>query len=307
MLALACAKLNLSLRVRRLRPDGFHDLHGLFQSISWHDRLTFEVANEDSITSGSGVPVPDGDSNSAMQAIAAVRSEAASAERIAVRLTKNLPTAAGLGGGSADAAAALATAARIFGVDFEAVAALAPVLGSDVPFCLMGGTALVSGRGELVETQDFASGYAVAVVVPPVELSTPAVYREWDRLGAPAVRPLDGADVPPSLRSFAPLANDLHPAAVSLAPVIDEWREELMERWGRPVMMSGSGPSLFGFFVDIAEATDALDVVPAGARAAQSALPVPFGWVIADGDTVTDSTGRRWSEADEQMRARFGL
>jgi 4-diphosphocytidyl-2-C-methyl-D-erythritol kinase len=307
MLGVACAKLNLSLRVGRTRDDGFHALHGLFQSFDLHDRLVITPSDEDSIVGFNGSPVPDGDANSAMQAAAMVRVEAGSSQPFAIELAKRIPTAAGLGGGSADAAASLAAVGRMLGVETSSLTRLAPDLGSDVPFCFRGGTALVSGRGETVEARSFAAGFAVALVVPPAELSTPVVYRQWDRLGGPEGPALPTAALPPSLRGYEPLANDLYPAAVTVAPIVAEWRDELAARWGTPVIMSGSGPSLFAFFGDGSEAQEALGVVPAGARAVHAGVPIPFGWVLADDDVVVDSTGRQWGETDAELRSWFRL
>jgi 4-diphosphocytidyl-2-C-methyl-D-erythritol kinase len=276
----AFAKANLGLRVGAVGPDGYHRLWGIFQSIDLSDRLTLATAAEDSITTVRGGEVPDGWDNLAWRAVAAVRRHAGATRHLAVTLDKHIPVAAGLGGGSADAAAALAAAGRLLGVDRDTLAFLAPQLGSDVPFCLTGGTARVSGRGEIVAPLDELSGFALAVVVPPVELSTAAVFRRWDELDGPAGHELSGRDLPPSLRFEAPLRNDLYPAATSLAPVIDDWRATLAASWGRPVVMSGSGPSLYGFFVDPDEAAGALNDLPPGARAAAACDLAPAGWRI---------------------------
>jgi 4-diphosphocytidyl-2C-methyl-D-erythritol kinase len=89
-------------------------------------------------------------------------------------------------------------------------------------------------------------------------------------------------DLPPVLRSHGPLGNDLYPAAVAVAPLLDDWRAQLSEVWGRPVAMSGSGSSLFGFFLDEEEAAAALGVVPAGARATHAVRPLATGWEFID-------------------------
>lgn len=280
MRALAFAKVNLALRVVSPAEHGLHRIRGLFQSIRWADSLMLETAEEDAITDSDGRAVIDGTRNLAWRAATAVRTAAGASARIHVVLDKRIPVAAGLGGGSADAAAALGAAGRMFGVDPGALAGLAPALGSDVPFCLAGGKAVVSGFGDVVDALDGGDRYGLALVVPPVEVSTAAVYEAWDGMGGPAGRELAGRDVPPALRDLAPLSNDLYPAAVSLVPQIDEWRAELTARWDRPVMMTGSGPTLFAFFLDEEEAEAALDVVPPGSRAAEAATPVDHGWQL---------------------------
>ena len=118
--------------------------------------------------------------------------------------------------------------------------------------------------------------------MPPVELETPRVFAAWDRLGEPRGPEVAPRHLPPVLRSHGPLVNDLYPAAASLAARLDDWRDELAAAWGRPVIMSGSGPSLFALFLDVAEAEAALDVVPPGPRAAHAAEPLPEGWRFDD-------------------------
>jgi 4-diphosphocytidyl-2-C-methyl-D-erythritol kinase len=281
MRALAFAKINLSLNVGA-GGGPRHPVRGLFQSIGWGDRLTLEMAEEDVIAGEDGRPVIAGEDNLAWQAAVAVRELAEAKAPMALTLDKEIPVAAGLGGGSADAAAALALAGRLCGVGGEAQATLAATLGSDVPFCLSGGLAHVSGTGEVVEPLEPAGGYALALVVPPVEVSTAAVYAAWDLLDGPEGPATGGNDLPPALRGMGPLRNDLYPAAAAVAPVIDEWRAEMVTRWGRPVILTGSGPTLFAFFVDEAEATAALEAAPVGARALRATEPVGRGWEFVD-------------------------
>ncbi|MBT8203217.1 MAG: 4-(cytidine 5'-diphospho)-2-C-methyl-D-erythritol kinase, partial [Acidimicrobiia bacterium] len=185
----------------------------------------------------------------------------------------------------ADAAAVLALAAELLGVPAERLPDLALALGADVPFCLSGGLAILEGRGEQITELPAATGYAVAVVVPPFELATPAVYRRWDELDGPEGVPFPTAALPPSLRSFEPLRNDLQPAADALAPELADWREDLARRWGRPVALTGSGPALFGYFLDEEEAAAA--VAGSTGRAARAATPVSRGWSRVPG-TLTD-------------------
>ncbi|HEX9853819.1 MAG TPA: 4-(cytidine 5'-diphospho)-2-C-methyl-D-erythritol kinase [Acidimicrobiia bacterium] len=303
MRGIACAKVNLGLQVSGTRPDGLHDLTGLFQSIAWTDRLRLVTGvDEDSMAAfDPGRPVPEGDENLAWRAAAAVRQVAASPRPMSLELDKRIPVAAGLGGGSADAALSLVMAAWAFDVPMDDVTPLAPMLGSDVSFCLLGGTAVVSGGGEAVAALPDAAGFALAVVVPPIELSTAAVYARWDSLGGPQAAGVGGADLPPSLRDLAPLRNDLYGAAVAEAPAVDEWRSELAGRFDRTVLMSGSGPALFAFFVDVDEAADAIRRLPAGARDAWAGEPVPFGWAVRrrEGDPIAAGSGTTWTEEQE--------
>jgi 4-diphosphocytidyl-2-C-methyl-D-erythritol kinase len=295
--ARAFAKLTLSLRVSPLQPQGLHPVHGRFQSFDWSDRLSLEAAEEDTIATSMGGVVIDGDENLAWRAAAAVRAIALARPPLALTLDKALPVAAGLGGGSADAAAALGMAGALLGVDRSQLDDLAPSLGSDVPFCLVGGSAMVGGTGDVVTPVSQIGGYALGIVVPPIEVSTPAVYRAWDELDGPAGAALPDASVPPGLRDQA-LANDLTDAAIAVAPEIAEWRSELEHLWQRPVALAGSGPSLFAFFVDRDEAGAAIETAPRGARATAAAEPVDYGWLLHHTDTelIVDSKGRTHRE-----------
>lgn len=296
--AAAFAKVNLGLRVGRTRADGFHEINGVFQSVSWSDHLEVGIAEEDDARSAHGQLVA-GEDNLAWRALVVARQAAGARDRLSLMLDKQIAVAAGLGGGSADAAAALGIAARLFDLDATTVSELAETLGSDVPFCLTGGTAIVGGRGEVVDRQETLDGFALAMVVPPAELSTPAVFREWDRLGGPRGKTHVDRSIPPSVRAYAPLVNDLHAAAVSVSPEVAKWEELLREQWGRPIHLSGSGPTLYGFFVDVDEAESALSVVPRGARHVRATSPIPYGWVWSEGATVRAPDGSKlpsWPE-----------
>lgn len=285
MILHAHAKLNLSLRVRPADAAGMHPLSSLAHSIDWHDDVGLEASDADEIAVAGDPEVPRDETNLAWRAVEAVRSAAGSRRRMALRLVKRIPAAAGLGGGSADAAAALVAAARHLGVGDEQRDGLAPGLGADVPFCLTGGAAWMEGYGERLTPLEPRSGFAVAVVVPPFRLDSGAVYRRWDELGGPDGPALAGRSLPDSLRGSGPLGNDLYPAALDLAPDLGDWAAELTRRWGIPVAMSGSGPALFGFFTTRREAEEAAAAVP-GSRAARGCLPAAAGWRDAPAGTL---------------------
>lgn len=203
--------------------------------------------------------------------------------RLQLSLDKEIPVAAGLGGGSADAALGLALSVAVLGGEIATAVAAAPSLGADVPFCLAGGTAWMEGIGERITLLPPAAGYWMGVVVPPFALPTPAVYRRWDELGGPIGPGRDGRSLPTSLRDHGPLGNDLQPAAIDLVPALGDWISDLSGLWGQPISMSGSGPSLFGFFVTESEARSAVSEVR-GARASNAVEPMPVGWVVDEPD-----------------------
>jgi 4-diphosphocytidyl-2-C-methyl-D-erythritol kinase len=241
---LAPAKLTLSLRVTGVRPDGYHVLDAEMVSLDLADELTFSEGSGLEIVDarpGAGTPsvapqapagggalqpglpaapglppgVPAGDDNLVRRALRAVGRDAH------VRLVKRIPAGGGLGGGSADAAAVL----RWAGYDDVALAA---TLGADVPFCLRGGRARVSGIGDRLDPLPFVER-TFTLVTPPFGCSTVAVYRAWDALGGPT----------------AAGPNDLEPAALSVEPGLTRWRDRLGEATGQAPVLAGSGSTWY--------------------------------------------------------------
>lgn len=263
----APAKLNLWLRVAPPADGGYHPVDSLVQTVELCDVLEIAEGEEDRLeVDGAELPT-DGD-NLVWRAV-----EALGPPRPALhlRLVKRIPVCAGLGGGSSDAAAALLAVAELTGRPRAAVAGRAASVGADVPYFLTGGTAHMSGFGERIEPAERLEGFAVALVVPPFELATPEVYRRWDELEGPVGPELSGRGLPPALRTHAPLVNDLTPAATDLRPELADWIADLSGIWGRPVGMSGSGPSLFACFADLDEAAAGAAEAPPAARAAVAA------------------------------------
>ncbi len=216
----AHAKLTLSLRITGTRPDGFHLLDAEMVSLELHDRLTFDPTRGGLATSGpfaGGVPLDD--SNLVTRALALAGGSAH------VTVDKSIPHGGGLGGGSTDAATALRWAG--FRTDAEHLARAA-ALGADIPFCLVGGRARVTGIGEQLEPLPHVDRL-VTLVIPPLRVSTPAAYRAWDELGGPS------ADGP----------NDLEPAALAVEPGLRRWRDEIAERLGAAPTLAGSGATWF--------------------------------------------------------------
>jgi 4-diphosphocytidyl-2-C-methyl-D-erythritol kinase len=211
---LAPAKLTRSLRVTGVRPDGLHTIDAEMVALDLADELVFEPG-EGLVLEGAGADVPPGADNLVARALLAVGRTA----HVTVR--KRIPSGAGLGGGSADAAAVLRWAGC---ADVD----LAVGLGADVPFCLLGGRARVRGIGEVVEPLP-PLPITFTLLTPPVHCATAAVYRAWDELGGPT------ADGP----------NDLEPAALVVAPELARWRDELRERTGQAPVLAGSGSTWF--------------------------------------------------------------
>jgi 4-diphosphocytidyl-2-C-methyl-D-erythritol kinase len=273
----AYAKVNLALAVYPGAVDGFHPLRGLFQSISLSDTITIEPASADDV-SVSNDEAPADATNLAWMAFDTTRRAARMPGAARLSIEKRIPAGAGLGGGSADAACVIGLMRDRHGIDNEMAFDIAASIGSDVPFALTGGTAIVEGRGDRIDPQRPLDGFALCVVVPPFSLETPAVFKEWDRLGGPTGDVVPDADLPPALRRGLPIRNDLYPAALSLDARIGDWRDALMRLWGTSVSMTGSGSALFACFESVDEAASAADVVDLPNRAAEPVALVARGW-----------------------------
>jgi 4-diphosphocytidyl-2-C-methyl-D-erythritol kinase len=278
----AFAKLTLSLRVLGVRPDGYHELDALTVSVSEpHDELTvarvaralaveLEVSGPAAAGIGAG---PDNLASRAAHAVLAHAPERARGSGVHLALRKQIPAGAGLGGGSADAAAVLIAVDRLLGLDLtvEALAAIGAGIGSDVPFCVHGGAAHMRGRGERIEPAVVPELHVV-VAVPPFALSTPAVYRAWDALGGPrATREVPGP------AGIGPLGNDLEPAAEHVEPRLREFREHLERLAGAPALLAGSGSACAVAFADPDAARAAGARVGADGRVPTSVVGVTRG------------------------------
>ena len=256
----APAKINLSLELRGVDRSGYHPLRSLCQTIEHVDLLTVGTGEDERLVI-VGDDLPDGEDNLVWRAVRCLVGRP-DRPRLDMHLEKHIPAAAGLGGGSADAAAALLGAARVYGRSDEEVRSCAPQVGADVAFLLDGGSVWMEGYGEILTEVEPLQGFCVAVAVPAAEIPTAAAYQRWDRLDGPVGPEVSGRDLPPILRPYGPLRNDLAPAAYSLEPELADWAVDLAERWERPVAMTGSGSAHFGYFADLDEATAACADVP---------------------------------------------
>ncbi len=251
----APAKVNLSLELGSRDGRGYHPLRSLVQTIDRVDLLTVGVGEDERLIV-SGAEISDDEENLVWKAVRALVG-LPDRPRLDMELDKRIPHAAGLGGGSSDAAAALRAAAVIYGFSDSDVRSCAPLVGADVPFFLDGGTAWMEGHGELLTEVQPLTGFCLAVAVPHFQISTADAYMRWDELNEPRGPELGGRRLPPGLRDYGPLRNDLTAAAISLEPELGDWSVDLALRWERPVAMTGSGSAFFGFFMDPDEATDA--------------------------------------------------
>ncbi|MDP4976287.1 MAG: 4-(cytidine 5'-diphospho)-2-C-methyl-D-erythritol kinase [Ilumatobacteraceae bacterium] len=218
-LILAPAKLTLSLRVTDVRDDGYHLIDAVMTTLELHDEL--HISDDHSGLDFRGpysAGITTDSDNLVSRALAFV-------DRVAhVVVTKNIPHGGGLGGGSSNAAAIFRWAQRTSATDIVASAAI----GADVPFCIVGGQARVTGIGEIVEPMAIAHRN-ITLIIPPLHVSTPAVYKAWDALG--------------HLQADGP--NDLEPAALVVEPKLVTWRARIIEATGQIPTLAGSGATWF--------------------------------------------------------------
>jgi 4-diphosphocytidyl-2-C-methyl-D-erythritol kinase len=275
LVARAPGKVNLCLFIGPVRADGRHELVTVFQSLSLADDIAIAVGGATDEVVCPGVDGP----NLAAEALAELRARGWDAPAVRVAIDKRVPVAAGMGGGSADAAAVLRLATALGSLPGGAtvLSELAASLGSDVPSQLRPGLTLGTGAGDVVERLEPLAPHAFVIVPLPFGLSTAEVYREADRLGLPrsadelaerlasvriALRP--GAELPAEL-----LVNDLEPAALSLRPVIADALAAVREAGAGHAMVSGSGPTVVGVY----RGTDPSVRATAGAAALADRYP----------------------------------
>jgi 4-diphosphocytidyl-2-C-methyl-D-erythritol kinase len=284
------AKINLYLGVGLLRAHGYHELHTVYHAIALHDEITARPGDSLTLTmQGEGVGDLELDErNLVIRAALALAQSARIEPKARLHLRKQIPLAAGLAGGSADAAATLVACDALWGTGYSRpeLARIAETLGSDVPFLLHGGTALGTGRGEAVSPV-LARAHKWHWVVAFAEggLSTPEVYRELDRLRAvsQAPEPLESPDaLLAALRQRDPavlgkaLGNDLEAAAVSLRPELAMTLEAGRTAGAYAALVSGSGPTCVFLAGDEVHADEIADAVGPHARAVVHASgPVP--------------------------------
>jgi 4-diphosphocytidyl-2-C-methyl-D-erythritol kinase len=280
----AHAKINLFLKVVGRRPDGYHDLFSIFQTVGLHDLLTLEPLPEGIDLDCDDPGVPAGPGNLAWRAAGSLPPPGSGPRGVRIRIAKRIPSGAGLGGGSSDAAAALVGVARLWGLDpgTEDLAGRAAGIGSDVPFFLTGGTALATGRGTTIMPLPDLVGYHLAIAWPGVPVATAEVYSRLDAPltsshGISRIRRLDSATtraLRDGVAACVRLGNDLEIPACAICPAIGEIKERLMRLGAAAAAMTGSGSAVFGVFETPAEAARAADALNGGGFRAVASAPL---------------------------------
>ncbi|QUC62523.1 4-(cytidine 5'-diphospho)-2-C-methyl-D-erythritol kinase [Streptomyces sp. A2-16] len=289
------AKVNVQLAVGAARPDGFHDLANVFLAVGLHDEVTVTPAEELRVTceGPDAAQVPLDRTNLAARAAIALAERRGIEPAVHVHIAKDIPVAGGMAGGSADGAGALLACDALWGTGAsrEELLDICAELGSDVPFSLVGGAALGTGRGEKLRTLDVGGTFSWVFAMAERGLSTPAVFREFDRLA-------EGLDVPEPVASEALLdalaegdpealaaavSNDLQPAALSLFPELSDTLAAGSSAGALAGLVSGSGPTTAFLARDPESAAKIADALRASGtcRAVRTASgPVPGATVI---------------------------
>lgn len=250
----AYAKINWSLDTVGTRPDGYHLLDMVMQSVSLHDTLTIEPADTLSLCADGAVRVPENGDNLVLRAAEALRQAAAIEAGAAIRLRKRIPSGAGLGGGSSDAAAALKALNELWRIGFSAekLSEIGLAVGADVSYCLQGGLCRVQGIGEVITPLPISKSYHLVILQPCRGLSTRQVFTALGE--AQALRRPDTAGVISALQSGclsmlpAVMGNTLQEVSVPLRPAIRQAITALREHGARAAQMTGSGSAVFGVF-----------------------------------------------------------
>lgn len=268
MILYSFAKINLSLHLLGKRPDGYHEIETLMQTVDLADKITMTECKEGTTVTCSDPIVPSDERNLAYKAIDLIRSNyRITKPGIQVHIDKQIPVASGLAGGSGNAAMTLHGLNKIWslGLSREQLMALAAKLGSDVPYCLFGGTARASGRGEKVKWLDVENPFYFVLINPPIAVSSAWAYQH---VKIDLTNPVSCVSLIVSLLHdgdfdglISHLHNDLESPVQSAFSAVREARGILADAGIMGVLMSGSGPTVFGILPDRSEAERTANLV----------------------------------------------
>lgn len=247
----APAKINLCLSVTGKRSDGYHEVDMVMQAVGLYDTVTLRPAAKGLSVSCNAAGIPEGEGNIAWRAARAMLDRSERRDGLSIHIEKNIPVAAGLGGGSSDAAAVLVACNVLLrsGLDREALAGIGMQLGMDVPFFLYGPTARAQGRGEVLTRLSPPALFWVLLVNPGFEVSTAWAYQSLNFGLTKKVNCNNIASLPVG-KIAEMLHNDLETATAAAHPVIEEMEQALIQAGALGARMSGSGPTVFGIFPD---------------------------------------------------------
>ncbi len=264
----AFAKVNLGLDVLGIRENGYHDVRMVMQTIDLFDTLKFTVIPEDDIRlSVSDSRIPCGEENLVYQAVRLMKQEFGVKKGMEIYIDKHIPVSAGMAGGSADCGAALKACNSLFELHLsdEALMDYGKRLGADVPYCLMGGTALAEGIGEQLTRLSPLPDCHILVAKPPMDVSTREVYQAFDKEDYVSHPDIDGMIKALDNENLdgvtARMSNVLENVTLKLHPEIITLKDTVRTAGAKNALMTGSGPTVFGIFEDLVLAEDARDEI----------------------------------------------
>lgn len=267
----ARAKINLTLDVIRRLPDGYHEIKSVMVPLALHDTVIISSGTNGITLSADSDAVPAGLENLACKAASLLQEYTGIRKPVHIHLKKNIPVAAGLAGGSTDAAAVLTGLNRFWqlGLSTAELFELGSRIGADVPFCLLGKTALASGKGERLLPLPPPPPLGVVLVKPRLGVSTATVYRLFDRLSLPRHGTCTEAMVDALHRGQVSeiaccLGNDLEPVTAGMHTEIRKIKARFLEIGALGAEMSGSGPTVFGITASEKQAREVARLLPAG-------------------------------------------
>lgn len=256
----APAKINLALDIKGLRDDGFHEVEMIMQSISLHDLVTIKKNNKGINLTTTNSHLPDGRDNIAFRAAELILNKTVACGGVAIHIDKRIPVAGGLAGGSTDAAAVLKGINQLYNLNInnKQLKKMAASLGSDVPFCLQGGTALAYGRGEKLKQLPDIKNVQLIIVTPPIKVSTPIIYKLYDEILPEKKIPVNELckflKVEDNINWGLNWGNILEIVTENYIKDISVIKNQLIKMGAIFTLMSGSGPSVFGIVEDSKQA-----------------------------------------------------
>ena len=263
MLWMAPAKINLFLRVLRKRADGYHDIVSLMQKITLCDELIFSLRPKGIVLNCPGSDLPASEDNLVFRAAQSIFAYTNYPFGVEIKLTKKIPLAAGLGGGSSDAATTLIALNKICSLNLKKneLMKLGAKIGADVPFFVFGNNALASGIGDKLKVVQDLPKINLVLIKPQFELSTKMVY---ENLNLRLTRGKNNYSIPRFLKRgdiIRELHNDLESVSLEMHPELADLKKMLLRHGALGALMSGSGPTVFGIFRDGKEAKKILEVI----------------------------------------------
>lgn len=259
----AYAKINLGLDVIGVKPNGYHIVKMIMQNIGIYDELTFEKSKEGILLKMDTLNLPNDGNNLIYKTTKLMKEEYDIQEGVIIHLKKKIPIAAGMAGGSSDAAAVIKGINQLFGLSLtiDEMCKIGVRIGADVPYCIMGGTALAEGIGEELTALPDAPKATLLVAKPDINVSTKEVYEKLDTMELKFHPDIDGmvqSVLRQDLRGIVErMGNVLEFVTCSQYPVIDELKSFMESQGALKAMMSGSGPTVFGVFAEQEQAAKA--------------------------------------------------